>query len=109
MQPPAPFHSPWQARLFALIMEIKTRQGINEADWRTRVAKAAEDCRAEPTDESLIWKIWLTSFEGLLRDSAMAAPMQLGSVLQAVRVSTEIEPDAVEPNARLVAQALGRR
>lgn len=124
MQPPARFGEPWQARLYALIDSMRARGELDGELWRKRVDESLVRLRAGegslvneeqvPGVEGLcvaerqLWQAWLLSFEAWLRETGVAAPMQLGSLRQALRISSEIDPDAQEPKERLVAWALGR-
>jgi hypothetical protein len=124
MQPPARFGQPWQARLYALIDSMRARGQLDSELWRRRVDETLMRLRASegalvlqvqaPANDMLclaereLWQAWLVSFEAWLRETGMAAPMQLGSLRQALRISSELDPDEQDPKQQLVAWALGQ-
>ncbi len=70
--PDAPFEAPWQARAFALAVQLHEAGHSTWPAWSQRLGRA---CRAEP--ERPYWESWLAALEELVAERGLAEATNL--------------------------------
>jgi nitrile hydratase accessory protein len=79
------FAEPWQAKAFALAVELNARGAFA---WREFSAALARACAAEPD----YWRAWLAALEAVLAERGLAAPAEVGATADAWRRAAAATP-----------------
>jgi nitrile hydratase accessory protein len=92
----AAFAEPWQAQLFAMTLALNEAGHLGWPEWTARLSRAiraAQDAGDADLGDTY-WLHWLDAFEQLLRDKALAGPLELGARREALRAYSRIARSA---------------
>ena len=60
------FHSPWEARAFALVNQLTTEQVYSWSEWTDQFVEEISAAEAEPDNTSSYYERWVQACEKLL-------------------------------------------
>lgn len=73
--PDRAFDEPWQARVFALVVELNRRGVLDWGDWAGRLGAAIAQADAMAADQQPGYHgAWLSAFEGWLDEQGLLPP-----------------------------------
>jgi nitrile hydratase accessory protein len=86
------FTAPWQASVFAMVVDLNERGHLDWAQWTQRLAQViaqADPRDADPDPTAQYYRYWLRTLESLVVDLQIAPPLSLMLLRQAWRVAAQ--------------------
>lgn len=90
--PGAPFTSPWQAQVFALVDALRNTGVLEAGEWSQALGDKLAALPPDSCDADAIWACWVSALEACLIRRGIAASLQLTSLRQSWAIAAEKTP-----------------